>query len=51
MDSMWTVCVAMTFGAYHFYVMDKRWKLQQEIYKLQDEKAKAMLELAKRKWW
>ena len=47
--------VAMTFGAYHLYVMDERWKLQQEIQKLQDERTKAMLEemkeLAKRRWW
>jgi hypothetical protein len=45
----------MTFGAYHLYVMDEKWKLQQEIHRLQDEKTKAMLEemkeLAKRKWW
>lgn len=45
--------IAMTFGAYHLYVMDKKWKLQQEIHRLQDEKTKAMLEemkeIAKRK--
>jgi len=47
--------VAMTFGAYHLYVMDERWKLQQEIQRLQDEKTKAMLdemkEISKRRWW
>jgi len=47
--------MAMTFGAYHLYVMDERWKLQQEIQRLQDEKTNAMLEemreLAKRRWW
>jgi len=46
--------VVMTFGAYHLYIMDERWKLQQEIHKLQDEKTRAMLEemkeLTKRKW-
>ena len=55
-DILWTglknTCVAMTFGAYHLYVMDERWKLQQEIHKLQDDKTKAMLdemkELSKR---
>jgi hypothetical protein len=35
--------------------MDEKWKLQQEIHRLQDEKTKAMLEemkeLSKRKWW
>jgi hypothetical protein len=45
----------MTFGAYHLYLMDERWKLQQEIQRLQDEKTNAMLEemreLAKRRWW
>jgi len=47
--------MAMTFGAYHLYVMDERWKLQQEIQRLQDEKTNAMLEemreLSKRRWW
>jgi len=47
--------MAMTFGAYHLYLMDERWKLQQEIQRLQDEKINAMLEemreLAKRRWW
>jgi hypothetical protein len=47
--------MAMTFGAYHLYLMDERWKLQQEIQRLQDEKTNAMLEemreLAKRRWW
>ena len=45
----------MTFGAYHLYKMDEKWKLQQEIHRQQDEKTKAMLEemkeLTKRKWW
>jgi hypothetical protein len=58
-DVIWTgfknTGIAMTFGAYHLYVMDEKWKLQQEIHRLQDEKTKAMLEemkeLSKRKWW
>ena len=41
-DTIWSgfknAGVAMTFGAYHLYVMDEKWKLQQEIHKLQDEK-------------
>lgn len=57
-DVFWTgfknTGIAMTFGAYHLYVMDEKWKLQQEIHRLQDEKTKEkeeMKELAKRKWW
>ena len=43
--------VPITFGVYHIHVMDERWKVQQEIHRLQDEKLKAMLEEIKRKWW
>lgn len=58
-DVIWTgfknMGIVMTFGAYHLYVMDEKWKLQQEIHRLQNEKTKAMLEemkeLAKRKCW
>ena len=36
--------VAMTFGAIQLYVMDEKWKKQQEIRRIEDEKIKAMLE-------
>jgi len=51
-DILWTgfknTGIAMTFGAYHLYLMDEKWKLQQTMYRLQDEKAKAMLKEMKR---
>ena len=45
--------IVITFGAYHHYIINQKWKLQQEIHRLQDEKTKAMLEemREKRKWW
>ena len=36
--------VAMTFGAYHLYLMGEQWKLRQKIHRRQDEMAIAMLE-------
>jgi len=51
-DFLWTgfknTGIAMTFGAYHFYLMGEKWKLQQTMYRLQDEKTKAMLKEMKK---
>ena len=47
-DIIWNTGIVMTFGAYHFYLMDEQWKLQQEIYRLQDAKSKEMLEEMKK---
>lgn len=48
MDVLWdgfkNIGIAMTFGAYHLYVMNDRWRVQQEIYRLQHEESKALLE-------
>jgi hypothetical protein len=45
------VGVILTFGGYHLHLMDEQWKASQELYRVQDEKTKAMLEEAKKRWW
>jgi hypothetical protein len=32
-----TAGIAMTFGAYHLYIMNERWKLQQDILRLENK--------------
>ena len=52
-DGIWSGLIHMgmilTFGAYYQYRMDTRWKLQQDIRKLQDEKIEAMMEEMKQR--
>ena len=43
-----TVLKVMTFGAYHLYVMGEQWNRRQEIHRLQNEEAKAILEEMRR---
>jgi len=49
------LAMAMSFGAYHLYVMDEKWKLHQEIRSLQDKRTDEILkkieEYNAKRWW